>query len=284
MTSTWEQFKERGNDEFKKKNYLTAINYYTQAIDINPNQDVLYSNRALCYLAMSRTKQALYDLKNCIELNPASMKALRKLAMIQTEYGNLGDAEILLQRCMNLDSKDGSIRDEMLNLKDLRTKYELADELYQNKSDYQKLEQIAGEVANKCKLNQNIKRIYIESLIINMKYNEALKYISSNITDEEKSSTDEYEYLLALTYYHDGKYDNAKRVVRSLLGKNNNDERYKKLSHILNVIEKEKDEANEIFKKGDYDKAYEAYSKLLELDPENKPFCSLILANRALCN
>jgi DnaJ family protein C protein 7 len=49
------------------------------------------------------------------------------------------------------------------------------------------------------------------------------------------------------------------------------------------VIEADKIKANDLFKKGHFRNAYNAYTKLLELDPENKNFCSLILANRALC-
>jgi hypothetical protein len=30
--STWEELKEKGNEEFKNKNYNSAINIYTQAI------------------------------------------------------------------------------------------------------------------------------------------------------------------------------------------------------------------------------------------------------------
>lgn len=32
MSATWEVLKEKGNEEFKKKNYNTAINLYTDAI------------------------------------------------------------------------------------------------------------------------------------------------------------------------------------------------------------------------------------------------------------
>jgi DnaJ family protein C protein 7 len=41
--------------------------------------------------------------------------------------------------------------------------------------------------------------------------------------------------------------------------------------------------ANEVFKSGKYDEAIELYTKLLEVDPTNKNFNSIILANRALC-
>ena len=44
-----------------------------------------------------------------------------------------------------------------------------------------------------------------------------------------------------------------------------------------------KKKANELFKEKKYEEAIEEYTKVLEFDPTNKKFNSLILANRALC-
>ena len=51
----------------------------------------------------------------------------------------------------------------------------------------------------------------------------------------------------------------------------------------MNNIEKEKDSANKIFKSGKLDEAIAAYTKLLEFDPTNKKFNSVIHANRSVC-
>jgi DnaJ family protein C protein 7 len=60
--------------------------------------------------------------------------------------------------------------------------------------------------------------------------------------------------------------------------------KYQKLLIFIRDIQKEKDNANEVFKTGKLDEAIEAYTKVLEFDPENKMFNSQILANRALCH
>lgn len=59
--------------------------------------------------------------------------------------------------------------------------------------------------------------------------------------------------------------------------------KYTKLWENLKKIETEKDKANEYYRKADYDKAIELYTKLLELDTNNKTFNSTIYANLALC-
>lgn len=68
------------------------------------------------------------------------------------------------------------------------------------------------------------------------------------------------------------------------MSKNNEDPRFKKLYTIINSIEREKNNANSIFKSGDYEKALESYDKILLIDPENKSFNSTIHANKALCS
>ena len=61
------------------------------------------------------------------------------------------------------------------------------------------------------------------------------------------------------------------------------EEKYTKLLNHINGIESAKKKANSLFKEGKLDEAITEYTKLLEYDPENKNFQSIILTNRALC-
>ncbi len=62
-----------------------------------------------------------------------------------------------------------------------------------------------------------------------------------------------------------------------------NSEKYKTLWDNLKALESEKEKANDLFKKGDYDGAINLYANLLNLDSNNTTFIATILANRALC-
>lgn len=55
-----EKKKQLGNTEFKKQNYSAAINYYTDAIEIQPHE-AIYSNRAASFIALKDFKRALDD-------------------------------------------------------------------------------------------------------------------------------------------------------------------------------------------------------------------------------
>ncbi|KAL4200028.1 hypothetical protein AMTRI_Chr03g54340 [Amborella trichopoda] len=67
--------KSRGEDAFKNKDYLLAVYAYTQAIDLDPSNAALLSNRSLCWIRLGQAEQALVDAKACRESKPDWPKA-----------------------------------------------------------------------------------------------------------------------------------------------------------------------------------------------------------------
>ncbi|VFQ64396.1 unnamed protein product [Cuscuta campestris] len=67
--------KANGQDSFGRKDYATAVDAYTQAIDFDPTDATLLSNRSLCWLRLGQAAQALADAKACRELRPDWPKA-----------------------------------------------------------------------------------------------------------------------------------------------------------------------------------------------------------------
>uniref|UniRef100_A0A7N0ZRT0 Serine/threonine-protein kinase BSK1-like TPR repeats domain-containing protein n=1 Tax=Kalanchoe fedtschenkoi TaxID=63787 RepID=A0A7N0ZRT0_KALFE len=67
--------KSRGDDAFKRKHYEAAIDAYTQALDFNPSDAAVLSNRSLCWIRLGQAEQALADAKACRALRPDWPKA-----------------------------------------------------------------------------------------------------------------------------------------------------------------------------------------------------------------
>ncbi|XP_077198783.1 E3 ubiquitin-protein ligase TTC3 [Paroedura picta] len=63
--------KKRGNEEFAKENFEIAVASYTKAVELWPENHLLYGNRALCFLRMGQYKKALGDGKRSIILKPS---------------------------------------------------------------------------------------------------------------------------------------------------------------------------------------------------------------------
>ncbi|PSS35792.1 Ankyrin-1 like [Actinidia chinensis var. chinensis] len=65
----------RGDDAFRQKDYLMAVDAYTQAIDFDPSDATLLSNRSLCWIRLGQPEHALTDAKACRALRPDWPKA-----------------------------------------------------------------------------------------------------------------------------------------------------------------------------------------------------------------
>ncbi|XP_048458872.1 E3 ubiquitin-protein ligase TTC3 [Rhincodon typus] len=65
-----EEYRKRGNEEFKNENYEAAVSWYSKAIDLRPDNHILYGNRALCFSRIENYGKALGDGKRAIVLKP----------------------------------------------------------------------------------------------------------------------------------------------------------------------------------------------------------------------
>ncbi|KAK2987569.1 hypothetical protein RJ640_012339, partial [Escallonia rubra] len=67
--------KSRGDDAYRQKEFLMAVDAYTQAIDFDPSDATLLSNRSLCWIRLGQAEHALADAKACRLLRPDWPKA-----------------------------------------------------------------------------------------------------------------------------------------------------------------------------------------------------------------
>ena len=90
-----EQLKDDGNKAFKKGDYRVAIQCYTEAIAISPNE-IFLSNRAASHLAMRSYREALEDSQKAIELNPKYLKAYKRMAKAQIALNAHDEAQLTI--------------------------------------------------------------------------------------------------------------------------------------------------------------------------------------------
>lgn len=108
------EFKTRGNDCVKNGQYVKAVKYYTEAINLNKSEPVFYTNRALCYLKQSQFTECIDDCTKAIGLDAKAVKAYyrRMLAREQMPDGDLklalADCKMVLQiEPKNIDAQRG---------------------------------------------------------------------------------------------------------------------------------------------------------------------------------
>ena len=59
-----------GNEALKKGDAKEAIKLYSQAIEVTPENHVLYSNRCAAYMKLEEFDHALEDAETTVKINP----------------------------------------------------------------------------------------------------------------------------------------------------------------------------------------------------------------------
>lgn len=79
-----------GNAAVQRKEYPAAIDYYTQALALSPDNKIYLSNRAAAYSQSGQHAPAAADALKAVEIDPSYAKAWSRLG--HARYA-LGDAK-----------------------------------------------------------------------------------------------------------------------------------------------------------------------------------------------
>lgn len=108
-------YKEDGNENFKRKKYLWAIESYSQALKINCSDDklnsIVYNNRSSAHYHLNNFRSSLNDAKKAFELNSDNNKALIRIVMCYYELKKYSDC---IEICKNNSHKKIDLLDEYL--------------------------------------------------------------------------------------------------------------------------------------------------------------------------
>ena len=114
-----ESAKKAGNEAFATKNYEEAIKHYNEAIRLDPDNAVFYSNRSACFASMQDWQKALEDALLCVSKDGNFIKGYFRLAIAQAELGLFDDAETTCRAAL---SKEPENEQGLKQLKSVRAK------------------------------------------------------------------------------------------------------------------------------------------------------------------
>jgi tetratricopeptide (TPR) repeat protein len=75
-----EKFKAEGNEFFKNKHFVLAVDSYTKAIEANPRSAVYFSNRAFARIRLEEYGSAIQDATEAIAIDKNFIKAYYRRA------------------------------------------------------------------------------------------------------------------------------------------------------------------------------------------------------------
>ncbi|OJJ48125.1 hypothetical protein ASPZODRAFT_1522014 [Penicilliopsis zonata CBS 506.65] len=95
--------KAEGNKAFSAKDYPTAIEKFTQAIELDPSNHILYSNRSAVYAAQTEYQKALDDADKATELKPDWSKGWLRKGAANRGLGDLLAAHDAYEEALKLE-------------------------------------------------------------------------------------------------------------------------------------------------------------------------------------
>lgn len=95
--------KAEGNKAFAAKDFITAADKFSQAIELDPSNHVLYSNRSGAYASLKQWDKALEDAKKTTEIKPDWAKGWGRLGTAEHGVGDLVNAKDAFDRALELD-------------------------------------------------------------------------------------------------------------------------------------------------------------------------------------
>ncbi|KAJ1310801.1 hypothetical protein OPQ81_009321 [Rhizoctonia solani] len=110
-----EKHKQSGNNFMANKEYQRAIDAYTEAIAIDPNNPVYYSNRAAAWSSMGDHAVAADDAEMAIAVDPKFVKAYSRLGHAHFSLGDYEAAKSAFERGLEVEPNNANLKQGLTN-------------------------------------------------------------------------------------------------------------------------------------------------------------------------
>ncbi|XP_003797038.1 LON peptidase N-terminal domain and RING finger protein 3 isoform X2 [Otolemur garnettii] len=106
------QLRHEGNQLYRERQVEAALLKYNEALQLAPNDHLLYSNRSQIYFTLESHEDALHDAEIACKLRPKGFKAHFRKAQALATLGKVEEALREFLYCVSLDGKNKRARSE----------------------------------------------------------------------------------------------------------------------------------------------------------------------------
>lgn len=103
--------KDKGNAALAENKLEEAVQYYSDAIKLDPNNAVLFSNRSAAYAKAHKYELSLEDAEKAIQLKPNWGKAFSRKGTALAYLGRLDEAIETYEKGIQLDPNNSQLKD-----------------------------------------------------------------------------------------------------------------------------------------------------------------------------
>ena len=111
MTQEYEDLKLKGNRYFKEEQYQESLDCYTEALKLQPQCHLLYSNRSAAYNKLNKYEEALSDAIRCVSISPLFARGHYRKAFALNELGKYTEAKAAAEEGYKLRGSDKICKD-----------------------------------------------------------------------------------------------------------------------------------------------------------------------------
>jgi serine/threonine protein kinase len=107
------EFYRQADNFYARKRFDKAIETYTLAIELNPNDYAIYNNRGAAYHASGEFQKAINDYNKSVELNPYHFSAYNNRGAAYEDIGNIEQAVADYRKALELDPENKLAKDNL---------------------------------------------------------------------------------------------------------------------------------------------------------------------------
>jgi len=164
-------WKDKGNTAFKAGDHAKAIEYYTYATELDPNNPVFYTNRSNAYYLMKNYDKSERDARKAIKADSSWAKGQYRLGMALMAKDNAKEALDAFTKACQLSPNVASFEQAktkakasmMKGMSEANIIKQEANEMFKNGQIEQALEKY-GRAISSCKNNDKDKQIKCDCL------------------------------------------------------------------------------------------------------------------------
>ncbi|KFP36229.1 Tetratricopeptide repeat protein 12, partial [Chlamydotis macqueenii] len=107
--------KEKGNDAFRKGDYVVAIQRYTEGLEKLKDKQELYTNRAQAYLKMQEYEKAIGDCEWALKCNEKCIKAWFLMGKAHLALQHYSESRQCYEKILQIDPQKESLFKDCMN-------------------------------------------------------------------------------------------------------------------------------------------------------------------------
>lgn len=280
MELTPEYWKTKGNEYYKKKHYKEAIDSYSKAIELDPNNSTVLTNRAAASLMILDYRSALADCDRAITIEPTNSKSYFRKATAYKGLGRLDDAIKAFDSGIAQDSSSATASKDRESLVQAKQQIPVLKELCNQKNFRELLVRVDKVIKAVGSNFRDFNLLKVEALLELYKTEDAYNLTNSMMRNAQNGDVDLLR-LRAKCLFTMGDVENSLKHCQQAVRSDPDNTVVRALYRQLKEISEMKAAGDASFKQGSFDEAIENYSTCINLSSASKSFSAKVHLNRA---